>query len=118
MAVEAAVPPIPGRALGRRRAWRWLVVAAVPLAVLALPAPAGVTPQGWRLLAIFSGTILGLILQPLPMGAMALLGVAASAFTGALTPAQALAGYADPLVWMVFAAFCIARGMIKTGLGR
>jgi DASS family divalent anion:Na+ symporter len=119
MPVDAAAlaPATVGPAI-RRRGWRWLLVAAAPLALLSLSAPAGVTPQGWRLTAIFSGTILGLILQPLPMGAMALLGVAASALTGALTPAQALAGYADPLVWMVFAAFCIARGMIKTGLGR
>src|SRR5882762_2023925 len=93
----------------RRPAWRWLLVVAAPVAILSLPVPAGVTPQAWRLLAIFVATILGLILQPLPMGAMALLGVAATAFTGALTPAQALAGYADPRVWMVFAAFCIAR---------
>jgi DASS family divalent anion:Na+ symporter len=113
----SAPSPI-GNTTGRRRAWRWIVVVAAPIAILSLSVPAGVTPQGWRLLAIFVGTILGLILQPLPMGAMALLGVAAVAFTGALTPGQALAGYADPLVWMVFAAFCIARGMIKTGLGR
>ncbi len=47
-----------------------------------------------------------------------LLGVIATAVTGALTPAQALAGYADPTVWMVFCAFQIADGMIRTGLGR
>jgi DASS family divalent anion:Na+ symporter len=110
--------PTHGNTTRRRRAWRWIIVVAAPMAILVLSVPAGVTPQGWRLLAIFVGTIFGLILQPLPMGAMALLGVAALAFTGTLTAGQALAGYADPLVWMVFAAFCIARGMIKTGLGR
>jgi DASS family divalent anion:Na+ symporter len=31
---------------------------------------------------------------------------------------EALAGYADPVVWLVLAAFFISRGMIKTGLGR
>jgi len=31
---------------------------------------------------------------------------------------QALAGYADPIVWLVLAAFFISRAMIKTGLGR
>ena len=76
------------------------------------------TPQAWRLLAIFVGTILGLMLQPLPLGAMALVGLAAAALTGALPAGQVFAGYADPLVWMVLAAFCISRGMIKTGLGR
>ena len=99
-------------------ALKWTAVLAVPAIVLLFPAPAGVTVEGWRLFAIFVGTILGLILQPLPLGAMALAGVATAAATGALPPAQALAGYAEPLVWMVLAAFCIARGMIKTGLGR
>jgi len=97
---------------------RWALVALVPAALALVPAPAGVTAAGWRLFAIFAGTILGLILQPLPLGAMALIGVVAAAASGALPAGQALSGYADPLVWMVLAAFCIARGMIKTGLGR
>ena len=53
--------------------------------------------------------MVGLIAQPVPGGAMVLLGVTAAALIGALTPAQALAGYADPSVWMVFCAFHIAR---------
>jgi len=38
--------------------------------------------------------------------------------SGALPVGQALAGYADPIVWLVLAAFFISRAMIKTGLGR
>lgn len=101
-----------------RKAVKWAIVFLAVTAVLVLPAPAGVTPQSWRLLAIFVGTIVGLMIQPLPVGAMVLLGVVATALSGALPPVQALAGYADPLVWMVLAAFQLARGMIKTGLGR
>ncbi len=97
---------------------RWLVVVLCPTIILLLPVPAGVTPQAWRLLAIFVGTILGLMLQPLPLGAMALVGLAAAGLTGALPAGQVFAGYAEPLVWMVLAAFCISRGMTKTGLGR
>ena len=91
---------------------------ALPLAILLIPRPAGIAPQAWLLLAIFAGTILGVIVQPLPIAAVALIGIVTATFTGAMTPAQALGGYADPLVWMVFAAFCIAGTMIKTGLGR
>jgi DASS family divalent anion:Na+ symporter len=101
-----------------RLPYRWAAVLVVPATLMLVPAPAGVTAAGWRLFAIFAGTILGLILQPLPLGAMALIGVAAASISNALPPGQALSGYADPLVWMVLAAFCIARGMIKTGLGR
>ena len=102
----------------RRTALTWLVLVSIPLAILLVPRPDAITPQAWRLLAIFVGTIAGLILQPLPLGAMALIGLTTAACTGALTAGQALAGYADPLVWLVLAAFCISRGMIKTGLGR
>ena len=49
---------------------------------------------------------------------MVLIGVAALAITGTLPVDQALAGYGDPIVWLVLAAFFISRGMIKTGLGR
>jgi DASS family divalent anion:Na+ symporter len=44
--------------------------------------------------------------------------VAATMIFGVLPPARALAGYADPIVWLVLSAFLIARGMIKSGLGR
>jgi DASS family divalent anion:Na+ symporter len=98
--------------------WRWAVVVGTAALVLALPRPEDVPPAGWRMLAIFVATIVGAIVQPLPAGAVVLIGVAMTTITGVLTPAQALAGYADPIVWLVLAAFFLSRGMIKTGLGR
>src|SRR4051812_43075349 len=74
--------------------YRWAIILLVPAALMALQAPAGVTPPGWRLFAIFVGTILGLILHPLPLGAMALIGVTAASVSNALLPGQALSGYA------------------------
>jgi divalent anion:Na+ symporter, DASS family len=110
---EAATPFNRGSAFVR-----WLVVLAVPAVVLIIPAPPGVATNGWRLFAIFSATIVAMILQPLPIGAVVLLGVSAVAVFGVLPPAMALAGYADPIVWLVLCAFFIARGVINTGLGR
>jgi DASS family divalent anion:Na+ symporter len=49
---------------------------------------------------------------------MVLIGVLAIALAGVMPIKEALAGYADPVVWMVLAAFFMSRGMIKTGLGR
>jgi DASS family divalent anion:Na+ symporter len=88
------------------------------IAIALIPPPAEITPQSWRLLAIFVATIIGLIAQPLPGGAIVLLGVAALALLGVMPVDQALAGYADPVVWLVLAAFFMSRGMIKTGLGK
>ncbi|MFS8084472.1 MAG: SLC13 family permease, partial [Acidobacteriota bacterium] len=97
---------------------RWLIVLGVGFGVWLLPTPAGITPQSWRLLAIFAATIVGSIVRPIPGGAVVLLGVTAVALTGALPVREALGGYADPIVWLVLAAFFISRAMLKTGLGR
>ena len=97
---------------------RWLIVVASALVVLALPAPDGITPESWRLLAIFSATIVGSIIRPVSAGAVVFLGVTAIALTKTMTPREALGGYAEPLVWLVLCAFFMARGVLKTGLGR
>jgi DASS family divalent anion:Na+ symporter len=102
----------------RSRIVKWSVIVLAALAVAFAPVPSGITPQAWRLLAIFIATIIGSILRPVPGGAMVLLGVSAIVVTGALPVDQALRGYADPIVWLVLAAFMMSRGMIKTGLGR
>jgi divalent anion:Na+ symporter, DASS family len=102
----------------RMRALKWALVIGSALIILLLPTPSGITPQSWRLLAIFVATIVGAIVRPIPGGAIVLLGVTAIMLTGTLAPAEALRGYADPIVWLVLAAFFISRGMIKTGLGR
>lgn len=103
---------------GGGRVWKWGVVALSALAVAAVPVPDGLTSQSWRLLAIFVATIVGSILRPVPGGAVVLLGVTATALLGVLPVGEALAGFADPVVWLVLAAFMLSRGMVKTGLGR
>src|SRR5262245_52332896 len=121
---------------------KWAITIFSGLAVYLAPVPEGVTPQSWRLLAIFIATIVGSILRPAPGGAIVLLGVAAIAVTKSMPLSEAmirtvtdparpdlkaietlrikstLAGYADPVVWLVLAAFFMSRAMIKTGLGR
>ncbi|HEU4714297.1 MAG TPA: DASS family sodium-coupled anion symporter [Pyrinomonadaceae bacterium] len=102
----------------RGRLLRWAVVLFVGVGILLIPVPEGVTPQSWRLLAIFAATITGSIVQPIPGAAIVLLGVTALPLFNVMKVNEALTGYADPVVWLVLAAFFISRGMIKTGLGR
>ncbi|HEU4479231.1 MAG TPA: DASS family sodium-coupled anion symporter [Pyrinomonadaceae bacterium] len=97
---------------------KWAVVLASGLIVLAFPVPQGITTKSWQLFAIFVATIIGSIVRPLAGGAVVLLGIATIALTGVLPVEEALGGYADPIVWLVLAAFLMSRGMIKTGLGR
>ena len=115
----AAAPVSPERHVTpRARVIRWVGVLGAGLGVAALPVPQGIESQSWHLLAVFLATVVGLTVQPLPGGAMVLLGVAATALLGVLPVDRALAGYGDPIVWLVLAAFFMSRGMLKTGLGR
>ena len=98
--------------------WKaFLLVTAIGAAIWLLPVPAGLKPQAWHLLAIFIATIIGIILQPLPMGAMALIGITVCALTNTLTVPQALSAFADATIWLIVCAFLFARSFIKTGLG-
>ncbi|MGH9254143.1 MAG: DASS family sodium-coupled anion symporter [Vicinamibacterales bacterium] len=92
-------------------------VVCVGIAIWALPRPDAVDPRAWRLLAIFVATVAGIIAKPLPMGAMAVVGMAAALATRTLTIGEALSGFANATVWLVVAAFFLAAGFIKTGLG-
>lgn len=97
---------------------RGLIVIIVGLIIWFSPVPTGVKPQAWHLLAIFVATIVGLILTPIPMGAVVILGVMMTGLTGILKVGQVLSGFANSTVWLIVAAFLIARGFIITGLGR
>lgn len=83
-----------------------------------MPRPAALKPEAWRLTALFVATVAGLIAQPIPGGALVLIAVTLAPLLGGLTIAQALAGYSDPTVWLVMAAFFISRALINTGLAR
>ena len=53
--------------------------------------------QAWRLLAIFLGTIVGIITKPLPLGAVAMLGLGATMLTKTLTFAAAFSAFASEI---------------------
>jgi DASS family divalent anion:Na+ symporter len=98
---------------------RGLIIAlALGAIIWAIPVPAGVEPRGWHLLAIFVATVVGIIVRPLPMGAVAMIGMAAALLTGTLDDEEVLLGFGRDAVWLVLSAFLLAGTVIRTGLGR
>lgn len=95
-----------------------LLVVVLGAAIWFAPAPAGVKPEAWHLLAIFIATIAGFIAQPLPIGAIALIGITVPALTGVLKPAESLSGFSNTTIWLIVAAFLFAQAFINTGLGK
>ena len=95
-----------------------LLVLLVGAIIWFIPIPAGVKPQAWKLLALFAATIVGFILQPMPMGVIAFTSLVCAVFLKILTLPQALSGFANGTIWLIVSAFLFAAGFVKTGLGR
>ncbi len=95
-----------------------LIAVAVGIIIWFLPVPAGLKPVAWHLFAIFVATILGFILQPLPIGAIAFISLGLAGLLNVLKPAEILTGFGDVTMWLIVSAFVFAKGFVKTGLGR
>ncbi|HEY4565607.1 MAG TPA: anion permease [Thermoanaerobaculia bacterium] len=116
--------------------WKAIAPGAVAAVLALIPAPAGLPQHAWYFFAIFAGVIVGLMLEPLPGGAIGLIGVMLAAVLARsvlFSPEQlakpgfdppraavgwALSGFANATVWLIFGAFLFALGYEKTGLGR
>ena len=116
--------------------WKALAPIAVTLAIALLPPPAGLAHHAWYYFAIFAGVIVALMLEPLPGGAIGLIGVTIVAVLSPyvlFSPAELakpgfkaynaavtweLSGFSNATVWLIFGAFMFALGYDKTGLGK
>ncbi len=83
-----------------------------------MPVPAGLTAQAWHLFALVVAIIAGFVVAPLPIGAVAIIGLTVTALTNTLSMRDALSGFSSPSIWLIAAAFFFSRGFIKTGLGK
>jgi len=72
----------------------------------------------WHLFAIFITAIFAVILNAMPIFTSAILGVSAAVLTGTLTAKQAFSGFGEDWILLIIVAFLIARGVIKSGLGK
>lgn len=100
------------------RGFIWPVIVGVILWLLTPMKPAAVPVAGWHMFALFIGTIIACITRPLPIGGVSILAFALTVLTGTLPMDKAILGFGNSSIWMIAMAFFIARGFIKTGLGR
>jgi len=116
--------------------WKHFAPVVVAIVIALIPAPAGLPQYAWYYFAIFVGVIVGLMFEPLPGGAIGLIGVtlvtvlseyvffspeqlAKAGFNPARASLSwALSGFSNSTVWLIFGVFMFALGYEKTGLGR
>ena len=91
---------------------------AVAVTLWFWPVPEGLSPGAWHLFAIFGSAILSVILNAFPLLTAAIIAVAAAVLSRTVVPAKAFAGFANSSVLLVVIAFLVARGVVKSGLGR
>ncbi|MGZ5384673.1 MAG: anion permease, partial [Acidimicrobiia bacterium] len=105
--------PPPSEKSSTKTLMRWLIPPIVGLVIYLIPAPAAVEPEGWTLLAIFVATIVAIISKPLPMGAVAFVGLTVAAVMKVFTLDEALSGFSNSVIWLIVIAFLISRAVIK-----
>ena len=95
-----------------------LLVIAVGVGIYFISTPNGLTPQAWHLFAIFISAIIAVILKAMPILTSSILALSAAVLTQTLTPQQAYSGFSQGFILLIIVAFLIARGVIKSGLGK
>jgi L-tartrate/succinate antiporter len=133
---RGGAPASPEKAKAGAPLWKAIAPIAAVLLIAFLPPPDGLAQHAWYFFAIFVGVIVGLMFEPLPGGAIGLIGVTLvtvlsrwvlyspeelakpgfKSFNAAL--GWALSGFSNTTVWLIFGAFMFALGYEKTGLGQ
>jgi DASS family divalent anion:Na+ symporter len=100
---------------------RWikgLILLVLGITIWYLPIPWDLSPDAWHLFAIFITAILGVLMDALSIFTASVLALVAVVLLRVLTPEQAFSGFSESFILLILAAFLVAKGVIKSGLGR
>jgi DASS family divalent anion:Na+ symporter len=95
-----------------------LLTVGLAVVLWLMPVPEGLKPPAWHLFAIFMGTVVGFILQPLEAGSVALIAMVMVSLTNTIKFTEVLTAFSGATVWLIVCAFILARAFIITGLGK
>ena len=100
---------------------RWIkriITGVLGVIIWHLPIPWDLSPAAWHLFAIFITAIIGVLIEALSIFTASLLALVAVVLLRVLTPSQAFSGFSESFILLILAAFLVAKGVIKSGLGR
>ncbi len=83
-----------------------------------IPTPEGLTPEAWHLFIIFLATILAIIIGLLPIFTASIIAVSFAILSGTMDAKAAYSGFDESFILLIVAAFLVARGVVKSGLGK
>ena len=97
---------------------KWALVFAAGSTIWFSTPPSGLSPEAWRLFALFFTTILSIILNLLPIFVASILALAVAVLTRLLTPQQAYSGFSQGFILLIVVAFLVSQAVVKSGLGK
>lgn len=98
----------------------WLIPLAIGAILLLITPmrPVALSTTAWGTFTLFMTLIVAFMTQPMPIGALALIGLTTAIGCNLIDIKVALAGFGNPSIWLILLAFFISDGFIKTGLGK
>ncbi|WP_455385233.1 SLC13 family permease [Acidihalobacter prosperus] len=90
----------------------------VMLALLLLPAPSGLKPEAWHLVALAAWMVIWWMSEAVPVAITALLPIPMMPMLGIAGQKAVGASYGDPLIFLFLGGFLIAAAMQRWGLHR
>jgi len=100
---------------------RWIkrfITLIIGVVIWHLPIPWDITPGAWQLFTIFITAIIGVLLEALSIFTASIIALVAVVMLRVLPPDKAFSGFSESFILLIMAAFLVAKGVIKSGLGR
>ena len=101
--------------------FRWIkriLTLAIGIIIWHMPIPWDLSPEAWHLFTIFITAIIGVLIDAVSIFTASVLALVAVVLLGVLTPKKAFSGFSESFILLILAAFLVAKGVIKSGLGR
>ncbi len=100
---------------------RWIkriITLIIGVIIWHLPIPWEITPDAWHLFAIFITAIIGVLLEAFSIFTASVIALVAVVMLRVLPAEKAFSGFSESFILLILAAFLVAKGVIKSGLGR
>jgi sodium-dependent dicarboxylate transporter 2/3/5 len=108
--------PAPEQGLSTKRLIALIAGPALAVLLFFLPAPAGMNPEAWRLVALAGWMVVWWLGEAVPIPATALLPIPMMPLLGIGKMGPVAANYAHPLIFLFLGGFLLAAAMQRWGL--
>ena len=95
-----------------------VITLIIGVSIWNLPIPWDLSADSWHLFAIFFTAIIGVLIEAMSIFTASIIALVAVVLLRVLTPEKAFSGFSESFILLILAAFLVAKGVIKSGLGR